>query len=90
MAFSSTIRKRPDHPFMIALTYQVGACRRFRSAASVMDREPDEHNPIADMIERSPPETTDCFERRVVDLPDDLGRLLKGALSRLFEKASLS
>jgi hypothetical protein len=67
--------KRPDQPFIIALTYQVGACRRFWSVDSVMDREPDEHNPIADAIERPPPETTDCHERRVVDLPDDLGRL---------------
>jgi hypothetical protein len=60
---------------MIVLTYQVGACRRFWSVDSVMDREPDEHNPIADAIERSPPETTDRFEHGVLHLPDDLGRL---------------
>jgi hypothetical protein len=34
-----------------------------------VDRKPDEYNPITGSVERSPPETTDCFKRRVFDLP---------------------
>ena len=34
--------KRPDQPFMIALTYLVGACRRFWSVDPVMNRQPHE------------------------------------------------
>jgi hypothetical protein len=60
---------------MIGLAFQVGRCGWFRPEDAVVDRQPNEHNAIADAIERSPPETTDCFEDRVRDFADDFGRL---------------
>ena len=51
------------------------AGRRLRSEDAVVDRQPYEHNAIADSIEHLPPDTTDRFEHRVSDLPDDLGCL---------------
>ena len=50
-------------------------------------REPHDHKPIANAIERSPRRTADCFEHRVIDLPDDFGWLwpFKRALSRVAE-----
>jgi hypothetical protein len=69
------ITGKPYQALVIGLVLQVGGYRRFWSVDSVMDRKPDEHNPIADAIELSPLETTDCFERRILHLPDDLGLL---------------
>jgi hypothetical protein len=60
---------------VIGLVLQVGGYRRFWSVDSVANRQPNEPNAIADPIERSPPETTDCFKRPFLDLPDDFGRL---------------
>jgi len=61
----------PDQPLVIALAFQVGGCGWLRPAFAVEDRQPYEHNAVADAIERSPPETPDRFERRVLHLPDD-------------------
>jgi hypothetical protein len=38
-------------------------------------RQPQEHNAIADAIERSAKEPTNYFERPVLDFADDLGWL---------------
>ena len=67
--------KGPDQPLVIGLAFQVGGCGWLWSVDAVEDRQPHDQKEIADAIERSPRETTDCFEHRVVDLPDDL-RLL--------------
>jgi hypothetical protein len=71
---------------VIRLSAQVGGLGGFRSADAVMDRQPYLHNPVADAIYPSPPETTDCFEQRIRDFADNL-RCFKDALSRLIEKA---
>jgi hypothetical protein len=67
--------KGPYQPLVIGLAFQVGGGGRFWSEDAVMDRQPYEHDAIADAIERPPPETTHRFELRVVDLPNDLGWL---------------
>ena len=64
---------------VIRLSAQVGGLGGFRSADAVMDRQPYLHNPVADAIYPSPPETTDCFEQRIRDFADNL-RCFKDAL----------
>ena len=64
--------KGPDKMFVIGLALNVGKSGRFRPEDAVVDRQPCEHGPITDAIERSPPETAQRFGRWIVDLPDDL------------------
>jgi hypothetical protein len=64
--------KGPHQPIIIGLSFQVGGCVWRWSEDAIVDRQPNEHNAIADAIERSPPETTDCVEHRVRDFADDL------------------
>jgi hypothetical protein len=61
-----------NEPLVIGLALQVGCCRRFSLEDAFTDGQPNDHNAIADSIECSPPETTDCFEHRVRDFADDL------------------
>jgi hypothetical protein len=65
--------KGPDQPLVIGLALQVGGCERFWSVYAVIDRQPHDHEQIADAIQRTPSETTRRFEHRVIDLANDLG-----------------
>jgi hypothetical protein len=62
--------KGPDQPLVIGLALQVGGCGRLGPGDAVVDRQPNQHNAIADVIGRSPPQTTHRFEHRVLYLPN--------------------
>ena len=64
-----------NESFVIGLAFQVGGREGLGSVDAVLDRQPNEHDAIADAIERSPPETTERFEHWVPDFTDDFGRL---------------
>jgi hypothetical protein len=65
----------PDQSLVVGLTLKVSGCGRFRPMDAVEYRQPQEHNAIADAIERSAKEPTNYFERPVLDFADDLGWL---------------
>jgi hypothetical protein len=77
---------------VIGLAFQVGGCGWFWCSDLVTNGHSNQRYAIAHAIERPPPETTDYFEHRVVDLTDNLGLLKppEGAFWRLVEKASRS
>jgi hypothetical protein len=64
--------KGPYQSLVIGLAFQVGGGGRFWSEDAVVDRQPHEHDAIADAIERAPPEATARFDHRVSDFADDL------------------
>ena len=56
---------------MLGLALKVCGCGRFWSVDAVEDPQPQEHKETADTIKRSPPETADCLQNGVLDLPDN-------------------
>ena len=69
-SFHPIAGKAPDQSLVVGLTLKVSGCGRFRPMDAVEYRQPQEHNAIADAIERSAKEPTNYF-----DFADDLGWL---------------
>jgi hypothetical protein len=59
-----------DQSLVVGLTLKVSGRGRFRPMDAVEYRQPQEHNAIADAIERSAKEPTNYFERPVLGFAD--------------------